>query len=331
MSSTEAPVRSVSVVIPVYQGAQTLPGLVKELAELVEPVRTPGGHLYRVGEVILVWDRGPDHSDEVIRSLALENDWVRPVFLSRNFGQHAATQAGMVATGGEWIVTMDEDGQHDPADIALLLDAALEARSQVAYAAPSNPPPHGFVRNTASRTTKWIFTRLLTDGGLPDFHSFRLLAGEVGRSVAAYAGPGMYFDVALSWAVRDAVAVPIRMRDEGRQASNYTYRRLAGHFWRMVVSTGTKPLRLVALLGTLSAIAGVVFSLYLAGLRIAGETPVQGWTSVMVAVLVVGGLILLSLGIVAEYIGSISAAALGRPSFVVVSDPQTHFEGSRDG
>jgi polyisoprenyl-phosphate glycosyltransferase len=117
---TRRPADTVSVVIPVYSGATTLPGLVAEIEALRE-LTTPAGRHAVLAEVILVWDNGPDDSDEVIRALAAEHDWVRPVWLSRNFGQHAATMAGMASTGSDWIVTMDEDGQHDPAAIGLLL------------------------------------------------------------------------------------------------------------------------------------------------------------------------------------------------------------------
>ncbi len=142
---------SVSVVIPVYNGAATLPDLVAELRGLRSIQRTPNGREYRVDEVLLVWDRGADGSDRVIRELSRSDSWVRPIWLSRNFGQHAATVAGMTSSGGDWIVTMDEDGQHDPAYIGQMLDVAYAERAQLVYASPTTPPPHGFLRNTASR------------------------------------------------------------------------------------------------------------------------------------------------------------------------------------
>ncbi len=86
---------------------------------------TPGGLPFRVAEVLLVNDCGPDDSAGVMRRLEREHPWVRTIWLSRNFGQHAATLAGMASSGGDWIVTMDEDGQHDPADIPTLLDVAM--------------------------------------------------------------------------------------------------------------------------------------------------------------------------------------------------------------
>jgi undecaprenyl-phosphate 4-deoxy-4-formamido-L-arabinose transferase len=145
---------NVSVVIPVYRGEDTLPAIAQEIAELHIPTHTPAGRKFRVTELLLVWDHGPGASDRVIRQLAREHSFIRPIWLSRNFGQHAATLAGMTSSSGEWIITMDEDGQHDPAFIGAMLDSALNARAQLVYGAPTNPPPHGAFRNLASKITK---------------------------------------------------------------------------------------------------------------------------------------------------------------------------------
>ena len=134
-----ARVDSISVVIPVYSEAETLPALVKELEQLRSTQTTPNGREFQVDEVLLVWDRGIRGSEDVVRELAARHDWIRPVWLSRNFGQHPATLAGMTSSGGDWIVTMDEDGQHDPADIGKLLDTAYRDRAQLVYASPMEP------------------------------------------------------------------------------------------------------------------------------------------------------------------------------------------------
>ncbi len=181
---------SVSVVIPVYRGEDTLPALIDELAALHDTQQTPQGRPYRVSEVLLVWDRGPGRSDEVLRQLHDKHDWVRPIWLSRNFGQHAATLAGMTSSGGEWIVTMDEDGQQDPAFIGAMLDTAYATDAQLVYGQPTNPPPHGALRNAGSKLAKGIFVRFLADQKFEEFNSYRLVLGEVGRSVAAYTGTG---------------------------------------------------------------------------------------------------------------------------------------------
>ena len=145
---------TISVVIPVYQGERTLPGVVAEIGPLTSEFRTPDGHTAVVTEVLAVYDNGPDDSARVLRELAAAHDFFRPVWLSRNFGQHPATLAGMASSGGDWIVTLDEDGQHDPAQIGRLLDTALRERASVVYAKPTNAAPHGLLRNAASKGAK---------------------------------------------------------------------------------------------------------------------------------------------------------------------------------
>jgi glycosyltransferase involved in cell wall biosynthesis len=324
-------VDSVSVVIPVYNGAVTLPGLLKELEQLRSTQETRDGRKFRVDEVLLVWDRGIRGSDEVVRELAARDEWVRPVWLSRNFGQHPATLAGMTSSGGDWIVTMDEDGQHDPAYIGDLLDIAYRDRTQLVYASPTNRPPHGVFRNAASWLTKWLFLHILVSSrGLRAFNSYRLILGEAGRSVAAYTGAGVFLDVALSWVVTNPSTCPVLMRDEGRPASAYTLHRLVSHFWRLVISSGTRPLRFVSTMGVLFALVGFAMALYSAVRKAFGDVDVQGWTSVFVAVLVVGGVILFSLGIIAEYIAAAANMAMGKPVYVIVRDPGDVFDSPAD-
>jgi glycosyltransferase involved in cell wall biosynthesis len=315
------PEHEISVVVPVYRGQLTLAPLCTELAPLTVPFTTANGHRARVAEVLLVFDNGPDDSAGTIRRLAAEHSFVRPVWLSRNYGQHAATLAGMSSSGGDWVVTMDEDGQHDPSYIAAMLDAAMLDLASVVYAAPENEPPHGFVRNAASRTAKWLVDRVLGSTASTAFNSYRLVLGEIARGVGAYAGAGVYLDVALSWIAGRVTTCPVLLREEGRRESGYTLRTLASHFWRMVLTSGTRLLRLVSVLGVLFGLLGVAIAVVLGIIRLTGSIPVAGWTSVMVAVLVGTGAILFSLGIVAEYLGVAVNMAMGKPLYLITADP----------
>jgi len=272
--------------------------------------------------VLLVHDNGPDESARVIRELAEKYDFVRPVWLSRNFGQHPATLAGMASSGGEWIVTMHEDGQHDPAAIAPMLDVAMAEQADLVYAKPTNSPPHGAVRNAASKAAKRVIVASAGTRSARDFHSYRLVLGEVGRSVAAYAGAGAYLDVAMSWVARRIATCPVQLRAEGGRPSGYSFRTLSSHFWRMVLSSGTKGLRLVSLLGVFFALCGLGLAVYLLVARLFFDADLPpGWPSLMVAILLSSGAILFSLGVIAEYIGVNVNMAMGRPLYLIVSDP----------
>jgi polyisoprenyl-phosphate glycosyltransferase len=310
----------ISVVIPVYSGRATLPAVVAELARYTSEFRTEDGHLARVSELFLVHDHGPDGSDQTIRELVREFEFVRPVWLSRNFGQHAATLAGIAASGGEWVVTMDEDGQHDPEAIGALLDTAMTEQADVVYARPTNEPPHGALRNVASRGAKWLVDRLAKGADASVFFSYRLVLGEVARSVAAYAGPGIYLDVAISWVANRTATCPVEMRGEGDRPSGYTVRRLISHFWRLVLSSGTRPLRWVSALGAAAVLLAPVVALVLVIGRASGSWQVPGWTSTMILLMVASGVILFSLGVIAEYVGLAVNMAMGKPLYLPVRD-----------
>jgi glycosyltransferase involved in cell wall biosynthesis len=299
---------------------------VAELAQHREHQQTPDGHTYRISEVLLVWDRGPGTSDQTIRDLAAKYDFVRAIWLSRNFGQHPATLAGMTSASGDWIVTMDEDGQQDPAFIPAMLDTAYQERAQLVYASPTNDAPHGALRNAASGITKWFFVKILAEGDFSEFNSYRLIQGEIARSVAAYTGPGVYLDVALNWVVATVAEQPVTSRTEGRPASNYSLTKLLAHFLRLVVSSGTRPLLFVSMLGGVFVVLGAILTIWIITNAITGDVPIGGWASTMVAILVVGGGTLLSLGIIAQYVGAATNMSLGKPLYVVTSDPTDTFD-----
>jgi undecaprenyl-phosphate 4-deoxy-4-formamido-L-arabinose transferase len=315
-------VHSLSIIVPVYQGERALEALVSEVEPLTREQTTAAGHLFQVQEMILVYDGALDRSDEVMRALEARFGFVKLAWLSRNFGQHAATIAGMASTSSEWVVTLDEDGQHNPTDVATLLDVGLESNAQLVYARPTNEAPHGFLRNLFSATAKGISRSLLGNSALGSFHSFRLIKGEIARGLAAYCGERVYLDVALSWVVGRATHCPVALRlERGGRRSGYTLRRLVGHFWQLVLTSGTRPLRLVSLMGVLFFLGGIVGSAYAIWAKLTADVPIQGWTSLLVVVTMSSGLILLSLGTIAEYLGVVISMAMGKPLYLVVTDP----------
>lgn len=311
----------ISVVIPVYRGADSLPALIGELLQFAQGGLTPSGVPYRVCEILLVHDCGPDRSDLAIEALSSEHPVVRPVWLSRNFGQHAATLAGIAGAVGDWIVTLDEDGQQNPADLPRMLGVALAGRHQLVYAQPTNPPPHGALRNAASLLAKSISVRLLGNQAMGRFNSFRLIDGEVGRSLAAYCGYGVYLDVGLSWLTTRVGHCPVVVREESGRPSGYSMLRLIAHFWALVLTSGTRPLRLITLTGVLSVLVAVALTLWVVISKIMGDIPVQGWASLVIVVSFFSGTILMALGVIAEYLAVTMGIAMGRPLYVVSSKP----------
>ncbi|NEW52281.1 glycosyltransferase [Nocardia cyriacigeorgica] len=314
--------RSVSVVVPVYRGERTIGALVRELDQLSGPTLTPDGTAFVIDDIVLVHDHGPDRSDVVLEQLRRDYPQVRVVWLSRNFGQDAATIAGMAEARGEWIVTMDEDGQHDPGCIAAFLDATLAGRADLVYSKPTNTRPHGFLRNLTSRGAKVVLATVFAFPDSTRFESFRLIRGDIGRQLAQVAANGVYLDVALTWVVGTTVSVPVALRAEGREESGYNYRRLFSLFWKMVLCTGTRGLRLVSLLGVTLALAGGILAAIIIYTALTSDNgDPEGWASIIVVLLLCSGAVLFSLGLIAEYLGVALHILVGKPLYLTVESP----------
>ena len=311
-----------SIVVPVYQGERTLEPLLAEIEPLTAPGATPRGRRFHVAEVILVHDGAIDDSHTVMESLAARLPFVTNVWLSRNFGQHPATLAGMAATSADWVVTLDEDGQQNPADIGGLLDAALEVD------APWSTGRRSIRRRTASSATRsaaWPRPCRWRSSGtaqMAHFNSYRLVRGDIARSLAAYCGHGVYLDVALAWVVGRWATGPVTLRPDRRfRPSGYTFRRLFAHFGRLILTAGTRPLRLISVVGFLAVLAGAGLSAVIVCGALRHQIPVQGYTSLIVVICFFSGVVLFSLGIIAEYLALSLTTGMGRPLYVTVSRP----------
>jgi len=314
MSPAPASLPTVSVVIPVY-------GADRSLADLVDRVIDAGGPgEFQVEEVLLVFDGGTDAAAEILEELDGHRGLVRVIWLTRNFGQHAATFAGIANSTGQWVATIDEDGQHPPEALGGMLARAIAERAQVVYARPTNRRPHGGVRNVASALARSIASRVAIGAGARDFHSFRLIDGAVARAAARATGPDAYLDIALSWVAARYSLEPVELGPETR-TSGYSTRRLIGHFRRLMLASGTRGLRLVSLLGTVFAVVGVLAAVAIVVVKLTLGFDTEGWASTIVALLISSGTILFALGVIAEYIGVTVSAAMGRPGYVV-REPQ---------
>ncbi len=321
ISSHQPQPHTLSVVIPVCRGEKTLKKLVQEIISLntsQNPIHLTQLHIL---EIILVWDGAQDNSAEVMKQLAEENPLIKNIWLSRNFGQHAATLAGVAKSRGDWIATLDEDGLHSPFDIKDLISTAVNGNHQLVYGLSKTPSPHHPLRNASSAITHWMFKSILGNEDRNDFSSFRLIRGDVGRSLSAYCGAGVYLDVALQWVTLTSGTCPVTLREEWRPSQSYSPFRLLSHFRRMVLSSPGTPLRAISLMGVFTIFLSFVLTAYALYQKFTGNVPVQGWTSLFILISFLFGILMLSIGILAEYIGLILSISMGKPLYLVQSKP----------
>lgn len=310
---------TVSVVIPVYSGE----GYLRELVTKISDVRVGwqgGGCPLRLSEAIFVNDECKDSSDEVIDLFALEHDWVRAVHLSKNFGQHSATAAGLLHSSGDWVVTIDEDLQHPPEHIEALLREAAAERLDIVYAQPGQSVHGSRGRDISSSVFKRIMALLSGNPDVRVFNSFRLIRGSVARAAASVCGPDTYLDFALSWFSNRVGTVRLDLRDRRfiqSGESGYDFKKLLSHARKMLMSSGARVLRLAAALGLgamalATAVAGVVVAHHFIA---EPSSLVRGWASLLVAILFTGGLAIFLIGVALEYLALLSLNTQGKPAF----------------
>jgi len=153
------------------------------------------------------------------------------------------------------------------------------------------------------------------------FNSYRMIDGEVARTLAAYCGNGVYLDVGLYWMVGRIGHCPLQLRNEMDRPSGYSYAKLFGHFWNLILTTGTRPLRLITLMGFFSLVLSIVITAYALYGKFILDSPVQGWASLLIVVAFFSGATLTSLGVIAEYLAVTTGIAMGKPLYVVSTKP----------
>jgi polyisoprenyl-phosphate glycosyltransferase len=311
-----------SVVIPVYSGADYLESLAQQLDALRSrwiKNNAPIG----LSEAVFVDDAAIDNSLGILNSLSEKYPWMTVLTLSRNFGQHPATEAGILYTSGDWVATLDEDLQHPPALIESLLIKAVTDHCDIVYANPERAVHQNLIRDWGSRYYKRIIARLTGIKTIPLINSFRLIRGTIARAAASVCSHDTYLDIALTWFTERIGVVRADFTDQRlirSGKSGYNLRKLLSHARRMILSTQTKALRIGGILGILTFFLSLTFGSYIFLNAIFGWSAItiQGWASIVVISSFLGGMSLLLISIVIEYISIILLHTQGKPTFFVV-------------
>lgn len=304
---------SLSVVIPVYNAAHNLPFLLERLASVLPPLAT------RI-EVLLVNDGSRDQSWQAISDLCATYPWARGLNLMRNYGQHNALLCGIRAAQGQVIITMDDDLQHPPEQIPVLL-AKLEQGHDVVYGTPEHQQ-HGLWRDLASQATKLALQGAMGAETARQVSAFRALRPPVRAAFESYRSPYVSIDVLLTWGTTRfaAVSVPHAARQAG--ASNYTLRMLLRHALNMVTGFSILPLQFASLLGFFFAMFGVLVLVYVVGRYLIQGGSVPGFPFLASTIAIFSGVQLFALGIIGEYLARMHFRLMDRPSYVVREQTQ---------
>lgn len=320
---------TISIVVPVYSGADYLSDLVAQIETLRGRWQNEGVDLL-INEAIFVLDEPVDNSRELLRNLATEHAWIRVVNLSRNFGQHSATVAGILYSSGDWVVTLDEDLQHHPLQIETLLKVACAERADVVYASPEASVHGGGYRDRLSKTAKFMISRMSGNRFVQFFNSFRLIRGDVARAASSICAQYTYFDVALTWFTQRIATINVDMSDDRYKAQNksgYRLSTLLQHAKRLVLTSDFRILRLTTSAAVLAFLTSVIYGAWVLYSRFFSDQviEVEGWTSLIIVILAFGSVSIFILGLIVEFLHMSMLQLQGKPSFFVVnrsSDPK---------
>jgi undecaprenyl-phosphate 4-deoxy-4-formamido-L-arabinose transferase len=315
--ATSAP--ALSIVIPVYNGALSVPELVKAL----DALEVPGGH-----EIILVNDGSEDRSADVCRALlGTTRVSMTLVDLARNFGEHNAVMAGLHHARGAHVITMDDDLQNPPSEVLRLLEHAQRTGKDVIYAYYA-VKEHAFWRNLGSRFANWCADRLLDKPKGLYLSSFRCMSAFVTEQLLEYAGPFPYLDGLILQCTGSIGRLAVQHLPRARGRSNYTLRRLVRLWLNIVVNFSVLPLRIATILGFAMSAAGLLGAVWVVGEALLSTTP-RGWASLAVAVLFLSGVQLIVLGLIGEYLGRVYLTVNGKPQWVARNVVRGEAETSR--
>lgn len=313
----DRPTLKLSVVIPAYGSELTISELVRQLeAVLDEAPRVSGSY-----EIIIVCDHSPDGTWTVIKQLAATRPKVSGILLRMNAGQHNALMAGFSRATGDVVVTMDDDLQHSPADIPRLLEKIAEGYD-VVYARFRNRN-HAAWKIAGSRFNNRIAAHLMDKPADMYLSPFRAMKSAIRKDILTYSGPYVYVDGLILSFTRNIASVDVDHFERFAGSSRYGLKKSISLWLKMATSFSLVPLRLTSLMGIVVSGLGFLFAFLLIVQKLTIDVMPVGWASLIVAVLVIGGVQLLALGVLGEYLGRVLLTINSRPQYVIGETTET--------
>lgn len=301
--------QSISVVVPIYNDEEVIAELYHRLRPVMEKITADY-------ELILVDDGSRDHSWQKMLEVRQENDHVRAVRLSRNFGQQSAIAAGLSLTSKELIVLMDSDLQDRPEDIPVLIDALLADNQATMAIAQWEERKDSKMKLAVSRLFQRVSNRITEIHTMPRLGIFRVMKKSVVDELKKFPEKTATTVSLLYYIGSKYVAVPLKRDARFAGKSGYNLRKMLALTFARIFSFSMFPIRIVTYLGALLCVGSMIAALALVIYKLVGNV-VAGWTSMMVLMLFLFGLNFAFLGVLGEYVGRIFLETKQRPKFMI--------------
>ena len=304
--------KKVSFIIPCYRSEKTLGTVVNEIRTTMDKMADRYDY-----DIFLINDSSPDGTAGVIEQLCGEDARIRGISFARNFGQHAALMAGFRYSDGDICVALDDDGQTPADQVDRLLDA-IENGADAVYAKYDHKKHSGF-RNFGSRVNDMMLRIMLSKPKELFVSSYFAVKRFVVEDMIRYENSYPYVIGLVLRSTKSIVNVDIDHRDRMEGASGYTLKKLLGLWFNGFTAFSVKPLRIATFIGGFSAVVGLLYGLYVIIRRLLFPIPAEamGFAALMSAIVFFGGMILLMLGLIGEYIGRIYISMNNSPQYVI--------------
>ena len=299
----------VSFIIPCYRSAKTIGGVIAEIDDIMGTMKEYSH------EIILVNDCSPDDTFEVIRDICAGRKDITGVNLARNFGQHAALMAGFHYVHGDYVVCLDDDGQTPANQVGRLLQA-LENGYDAVYARYEHKQ-HSFFRNFGSKINDWMARVMLGKPKELYLSSYFAVKRFIVDEMLRYMNPYPYVIGLVLRATNNITNVAVDHREREIGTSGYTIGKLFALWFNGFTAFSIKPLRVATFIGGFSAVVGFLYGIYTIIKKLINPNVVIGFSSLMSAIVFFGGIMMLMLGIIGEYIGRIYISMNNSHQYVV--------------
>ncbi len=298
----------ISVVVPVYKAENCLDELYNRLKAAIEPLSPDF-------EMVLVEDCGGDRSWEVIERLARQDARVKGIQFSRNFGQHYGITAGLDHCRGDWVVVMDCDLQDRPEEIPRLYAKAQEGYDIVLARRGRRQDP------LMKRFTSWLFYKLFSYLADMDYDgetgNFRIMSRKVVESFRKMREQLRFFGGLVQWLGFPTSSIDVQHAERHEGKSSYTFAKLWKLATETIIAYSDKPLRLAVRAGFLMAFLAFCYGVYTMLRAMLFGIPIMGWSSLIVSLYFIGGIIIALLGIIGIYLGKTFDESKKRPLYIV--------------
>lgn len=298
-----------SIVIPVYKSENILPELVRQIETAL--TQTP----IKAYEVILVNDCSPDRSWQIIEQLCDQYSFVKGINLRKNTGQHNAIMAGLNYADGQVIVMMDDDLQHSPSYVYQFY-LKIKEGYDVCYTKYLERK-HAKWKIMGSMFNNWAAEIFLNKPKGLYLSSFKAIAADIKDEIIKYTGSFAYLDGLILMVTPNLTTIEVEHYDRYEGTGNYNLRRLVRLWIQMATNFSIVPLRIASFLGFLFAIFGFSYATWLIIGKFTFDITPTGWSSLIVSILVLGGVQLLTIGIIGEYVGRMYLNLNRKPQYVV--------------